>query len=75
MGMREIIIRMKLVGYSKGDIHKKMGMKWGLINYFSTYIHIIIQKIVKCLSFLISYISAHNSFRSQYLSVVLLPAS
>lgn len=39
MRMREIIIRMKLVGYSKGDIHKKMGMKWGLINYFSTYIH------------------------------------
>ena len=39
MRMRKIIIRMKLVGYSKGDIHKKMGMKWGLINYFSTYIH------------------------------------
>jgi hypothetical protein len=39
MGMREIIIRMKLVGFSKGDIHKKMGMKWGLINYFSANIH------------------------------------
>lgn len=37
---REVIIRMKLVGFSKGeDIHKKMGMKWGLINYFSTNIH------------------------------------
>jgi hypothetical protein len=39
MGMREVIIRMKLVGFSKGDILKKMGIKWGLINYFSTYIH------------------------------------